>query len=1470
MYPIHFCRKAHFLEDKQIPSVGVFDEVFLALGWHLEEIHVTWAHLEKKRTRLRTCTKIHQEVLFSERGDGVASIKRRRRDLSGDGVWILATASQHRDKIRALEKERDDLQLNVSEQRKQVLELQTAPTSLKRKLNANEDKYLDDVLDLEAKLKKDEKVVIKMSNYVQALFMLGPKLLSVYDPQLKHGLGYENPYTLKHAIFKNPKLYDASYLHSSKVHVNVCDIKEILEDATKSQIKMKNKLKDLIAIEKKQNFRPIDYRKLNDLYETFVLQVELSKNTKYLHLFLILTKYFKLKVHRVHPPEQCQVPLVLPVPFIVALDLSKVTNPLQAKDSIPIHKIYTQTNHNLWDIIIDGDLQEEPAPTGDQSGPSAPPVPKTAKQLAAKRNQERVKSILLLAIPDEYLLKFHNVPEAKSLWSAIKSRFGDNEESKKMQKNVLKHQFENFTTASNEISKEDINQKFLRSLPPSWSQIALIMRNKPDIDHVDIDDLYNNLRVYEDEMKRNSFKQSKVSSTSGADEVIDQDDLEELDIRQQVAMLTVRVRSSDEETTPANDKFSKADGYHVVPLPITGNFLTPRADISFAVYMSHQTLTKIKSSLRIGNPDERMMRSLNTDHLIKDCDFYDKKSPEPKLKNVVNTGQRVVKPVWYNAKRVNHQNFSNKLNYPQARTFIPSGVLTRAGLVNPVRPNEKRAVQTVSTARMDNVRPRASSSQIKRSYYTKPAFRTKNLKQDVKTFGVQNMTTNGTRAVVNTGKGKMDTDLKKSRWVWRPKGNYMDHVSKEKGSFILKNFEYVDPKGVNPEICLQDHTVVDSGCSSHMTGNKAYLSDYEDYNGGFLAFRSDPKGGKITGKGKIKTAYLDFDDVYLVDELKFNLFSISQMCDKKNRVLFTDTECLILSPSFKFLDKSQVVLRAPRQNDGTPFVSTDRSNTPYVSAASTSTGANAGESSFVYLGGKIPIDASTLPNADLPIDPNMPDLEDASDTLPNDGIFNGAYDDDEDVGAVADFNNMDNTIAVSPIPTLRIHKDHPKGQILGDPTSAVQTRGKIQKASSAQQALVSYIHKQNRTNHKDHQNCLFACFLSQEEPKTISQALQDESWVEAMQEELLQFKLQKVWVLVDLPYGKKVIGTKWVFRNKRDERSIVVKNKARLVAQGFRQEEGIDYDEVFAPVARIEAIRLFLAFASYMGFTVYQMDVKSAFLYGTIEEEVYVHQPPGFVDPAHPNKVYKVIKALYGLHQAPRAWYETLSSFLMENGFRRGTIDKTLFIKKKKSDIMLVQVYVDDIIFGSTKKSMCTEFEDCMHKRFQMSSMGELTFFLGLQVKQQPDGIFISQDKYVANILKKFDFWSIRTSTTPIESNKPLVKDEDGEDVDVHVYRSMIGSLMYLTASRPDIMFAMCACARFQVTPKASHLNAVKRIFRYLKHQTKLGLWYPMDSPFELEAFSDSNYGGPSLDRKSTTDGCQFLGRRLISWQCKK
>ncbi|KAI3807773.1 hypothetical protein L1987_23707 [Smallanthus sonchifolius] len=362
------------------------------------------------------------------------------------------------------------------------------------------------------------------------------------------------------------------------------------------------------------------------------------------------------------------------------------------------------------------------------------------------------------------------------------------------------------------------------------------------------------------------------------------------------------------------------------------------------------------------------------------------------------------------------------------------------------------------------------------------------------------------------------------------------------------------------------------------------------------------------------------------------------------------------------------------------------------------------------------------------------------------------------------------------------------------------------------------------------------------EPKKIDETLQHSSWIEAMQEELLQFKRQEVWTLVGPPPGQTAIGTRWVFKNKQDERGIIINNKARLVAQGYTQEEGIDYDEVFALVARLEAIRIFLAYAASKSFTVYQMDVKSAFLYGKIGEEVYVRQPPGFVDPSQPNKFFKLDKALYGLHQAPRAWGE----------------------------ILLVQIYVDDIIFGSKKKKLCKDFEILMHLKFEMNSMGELNFFLGLQVKQVPKGIFISQSKYVKSISERFKLADCSAARTLIQVHHQLSPKKNGQDTYQHQYRAMIGSLMYLTASRPDIMFAVCLCARFQAAPKTSHLQAVKIIFRYLKGAPRLGLWYSKNKKFNLYAYTDSDYGGCNLDKKPTSGGCQFMGRRLISWQCKK
>nr|GEX95056.1 ribonuclease H-like domain-containing protein [Tanacetum cinerariifolium] len=765
----------------------------------------------------------------------------------------------------------------------------------------------------------------------------------------------------------------------------------------------------------------------------------------------------------------------------------------------------------------------------------------------------------------------------------------------------------------------------------------------------------------------------------------------------------------------------------------------------------------------------------------------------------------------------------------------------------------------------------------------------------------------------------------------------------------------------NPQHALKDKGVIDSGCSRDMTRNMSYLSDFEELNGQYVAFGGNPKGGKISRKGKIKTGKLDFDDVYFVKELKFNLFSVLQMCDKKNSVLFTDTECLVLSPNFKLLDESQVLLRVPRENNmynvnlKNIFPSW---NLTCLFAKETIDESNLWHRRLAYINFKTinklvkgnlvselptkvfendhtcvackkgkqhrdscktkPISSIDQPLYRLHIDLFGPTFvkslnkksyclvvtDDYSrvlvtkphnktpyellhsrtpsigfirpfvcqvtilNTLDSLGKFKGKVDEGFLVGyfvnskAFRVFNSRTRIVQE----TLHVNFLENKPNIAGNqtnPNAGFQDKFVVEKAGEIDQQYVLFLvwsfgstnsqnndgdadfdgkehdfdakkpesevsvspgssaqsrkqhdktkkeakgksHVESFTGYRDlsaefedyfdnsinEGNVADASQLPNdpdmpeleditysdneddvgaeanfnnlessitEEPKRIHQALKDPSWIEAMQEEILQFKMQKVWILVNLPHGKRAIGTKWLFRNKKDERGIVVKNKARLVAQGHTQEEGIDYEEFFAPVARIEANRLFLDYASFMGFMVYQMDVKSTFIYRTIEEEVYVYQPSGFEDPDHPDKVYKVVKALYCLHQDPRA-------------------------------------------------------------------------------------------------------------CTPIDTEKPLLKDPDGKDVDVHTYRSMIGSLMYLTTSRPDIMFAVCACARFQVTPKASHLHAVKRIFRYLKGKLYLGLWYPKDSSFDLVAYLDMDYVGASLDRKSITRGCQILGCRLISW----
>ncbi|GJX08242.1 ribonuclease H-like domain-containing protein [Tanacetum coccineum] len=571
----------------------------------------------------------------------------------------------------------------------------------------------------------------------------------------------------------------------------------------------------------------------------------------------------------------------------------------------------------------------------------------------------------------------------------------------------------------------------------------------------------------------------------------------------------------------------------------------------------------------------------------------------------------MVKPVWNNAQRVNHQNFAKK-TYPfDKKNMVPRAVLTKSGLVS------------VNTARQVNV-----------------------------------------------------THSKTTVNVARPM------------SYLSKTAHLTG----NPQNDLQDQGVIDSGCSRHMTGNMSYLTDYEEIDGGYITFGGNPKGGKITGKCTIKTGTKGGENLRETVPLKL------------------------------LIDESQVLLRVPRKNN---MYSVDLKNiVPKGGLTCLFEKATSDESKLWHrrLGhlnfktmnklvkGNLVrgLPSKLFKNDQTCVACQKGKQHRASYHL---GKFDGKADEGFFVGYSLNSSGPDWLFDIDALTRTMNYKPIVAG---------TQSNGLADSESSQDDGSnppSDDKKKVDKDPRKDSGKNAFE--LKIDDP--IMPCL-----IEAMQEELLQFKLQEVWTLVDLPNGKRAIGTKWVFKNKKDERGIVIRNKAKLDAQGYTQEEGIDYDEVFSPVARIAAIRLFLAYASFKDFVVYQMDVKSAFLYGKTEEEVYVYQPPGFEDPDFPDRVCKVEKALYGLHQAPRAW-------------------------------------------------------------------------------------------------------------------------------------SMTGSLMYLTSLRPDIMFTVCACARYQVNPKVSHLHVVKRIFKYLKGQLKLGLWYPKDSPFDLVAYTDSDYVGASLDKQSTIGDCQFL-----------
>ncbi|GJU57242.1 retrovirus-related pol polyprotein from transposon TNT 1-94 [Tanacetum coccineum] len=385
-------------------------------------------------------------------------------------------------------------------------------------------------------------------------------------------------------------------------------------------------------------------------------------------------------------------------------------------------------------------------------------------------------------------------------------------------------------------------------------------------------------------------------------------------------------------------------------------------------------------------------------------------------------------------------------------------------------------------------------------------------------------------------------------------------------------------------------------------------------------------------------------------------------------------------------------------------------------------------------------------------------------------------------------------------------------------------------------------------------------------PENDSQA-SSSSDIEAIQEELNECERLEVWELVPRLDRVMDITLKWIYKVKLDELGGILKNKARLVACGYRQEEGINFEKSFAPVARLDAIRIFLVYAAHMNMIAYQMDVKTTFLNDILREEVYVSQLDGFVDQDNPNHVYKLKKALYGLKQAPRAWYDLLSKFLLSQEFSKRTVDPILFIRRQGKDILLVQIYVGDIIFVSTTPELCDQFSKIMCSKFKMLMMGKISFFfLGLQISQSPRGVFLNQSKYALESLKKYGIESSDPVDTPMVEKSKLDKDTQGKAVNPTHYRGMVDTLMYLTASRPDLTFYVCMCARYQEKPTKNHLHAVKRIFKYIRVTINRGLWYPKDSSIVLTAYADVDHAGCQDTRQSTSGSMQLLGERLVSW----
>nr|GEV09568.1 hypothetical protein [Tanacetum cinerariifolium] len=1005
----------------------------------------------------------------------------------------------------------------------------------------------------------------------------------------------------------------------------------------------------------------------------------------------------------------------------------------------------------------------------------------SAEQKLARRNEIKAYGTLLMALPNIHQLKFNSHKDAKTLMEAIEKCFGWNTKTNKVQKALLKQQFENFTGSSFE-NLDQIHDRLQKLV----SQLEIHSRNKADLEEHSLDDLFNSLKIYEAEVKHSSSTGNPTQnlafvSTSNTDRTtdsvspttsvfavcaklpvsshpnidslsnavifsffasqstspqldnedlkqIDVDDLKEIDLRWQMAMLTMRAR-----------RFLQKTGRNLGDNRVTSMvFDMPKVECYNCHRKGHfaRECRSPKDSRKSGATEQQKrtasVENSTSNALVSQCDgigCYDwSYQAEEELANFALIA------ITSSSSSSDNELSPSKPTQDLSHTNRPSAPIIEDWVSDSKDESEINDPQSVPSFIQ-------CSEQVKTPRHFVQPFETPILDATLK-----------------------PTSLK-------------SNSSSKEGIDKLA-------------LCARALVVTAAKGKKGNMGNMSYLSDFEELNGGYVAFGGKPKGGKISGKGKIKTGKFKgkvdegFMVGYSVNSKAFRVFnSRTRIVQETLHVNFLENKLNFASSGPTWLFDIDSLTRTMNYQ---PVTAGNQSN-PSADGDATFDGKEH-EDDIKKPESAVNVSLSSSAQSRKQDDKTKKKAKGKSSVE----SFTRNRDPSAKFEDHSDNSSIDVNAAGSIVPTTwqnSSNSTNPFSAAGPSNTTASPTHGKSSFKDAFQLFDNPDMLEMEDITYSDHDN--------------VGAEANFNNLETSITEELLQFKMQKGWILVDLPHGKRAIGTKWVYKYKKDERGIVVRNKARLIAQGHTQEEGIDYEEVFAPVARIEAIRLFLAYASFMGFMVYQMDVKSAFLYGTIEEEVYVYQPPGFEDPDHPDKVYK--------------WLRHFMVYirLLELG-----------------DILLVQIYVDDIIFGATNKDLCKSFEKLMKDKFQMSSMGELTFFLGLRVKQKKDGIFVSQDKYVAEILKKFGLTEGKSASTPIDTEKPLMKDPDGEDVYVHIYRSMIGSLMYLTSSRPDIMFA--------------------------------------DAPFDLVAYSDSDYAGASLDRKSTTGGYQFLGCRLISWQRKK